>query len=265
MVAESTVAGPMPSENDKNPLNIVPTVLVVDATEKPSDAQHVNNNTATATAQKFAAAVNDSASLAKIKPVLMAMNGITGDNVDELIAHIIDAQPEIKGRALNLSVPVAVGHDGAAEVSDNGMPASVETVNYVTTTMKPAAMRAMVSPMNMKDLSDVSMDDDMDMMSGPGIDDVVDETAQSRETESNVTQPRQINGSIVAATAESAEHTMNECESNGKTYKVKCWSGSYFFFLRTYGLRRENTRVEMKSERTYIWLRHLPNTAHIHT
>lgn len=212
-----------PSENDKNPQNNVPSVLVVDATEKSLLGPNVNSSEI-ATAQKFAAAVNDSASLAKIKPVLMAMNGVTDDNVDELIAHIIDAQPEIKGRALNLSMP-SVGHDAAAEVSDNGMPASVETVKYVTT-MKPATMRAMVSSMNMKDLSDVSMDDDMDMMGGGGIDDVVDGTAAtSPELES--TQPRQINGSIVAATAESAEHTQSECESNGKTYKVSV--GMAFF------------------------------------
>lgn len=199
------MAGPKPSENDNNQQSNVPAVLVVDATEKTLLGTNVNTSE-TATAQKFAAAVNDSASLAKIKPVLMAMNGVTVDNVDELIAHIIDAQPEIKGRALNLSVP-AVGHDAAAEVSDNGMPASVETVKYITT-IKPAAMRAMVSAMNMKDLSDVSMDDDMDVIG-------VDGTAASPGMES--TQPRQINGSIVAATAES---TMIECESNGKTYKV---------------------------------------------
>lgn len=224
-VATTTLAVPTSSENDKNPQNNVPAVLVVDATEKPLLGPHVNTSE-TATAQKFAAAVNDSASLAKIKPVLMAMNGVTDDNVDELIAHIIDAQPEIKGRALNLSVPT-VGHDAAAEVSDNGMPASHETVNYVTT-MKPPAMRAMVSAMNMKDLSDVSMDDDMDMMGGGSIDDMIDGTATSREMES--TQQRQINGSIVAATAESAEHTINNCESKGKTYKVSF--GMNFFFFR---------------------------------
>lgn len=228
-IATTTLAAPTASEHEKSPQNNVPAVLVVDATEKSLIGPNVNT-TETATAQKFAAAVNDSASLAKIKPVLMAMNGVTDDNVDELIAHIIDAQPEIKGRALNLSVP-AVGHDAAAEVSDNGMPTSVEMANYVTTT-KPAAMRAMVSSMNMKDLSDVSMDDDMDMMGGGGIDDVVDGSAASPEVES--TQPRQINGSIVAATAESAEHTMNDCESNGKTYKVSV--GMVSFLTHSYTL-----------------------------
>lgn len=217
-IVTTTLAAP--TENDKN----IPAVLVVDATEKPLLGPHVNTSE-TATAQKFAAAVNDSASLAKIKPVLMAMNGVTDDNVDELIAHIIDAQPEIKGRALNLSVP-AVGHDASAEVSDNGMPASIESVNN-TTTMKPAAMRD--SAVNMKDLSDVSMDDDMDMMGvGGGVDDVVDGTAASQEMES--TQPRQINGSIVTATAESAEHSMIECESKGKTYKV-CVEMIFCFFF----------------------------------
>lgn len=211
----TTLAGPLAI--DKKPEDDIPDVLIVDATtEKPVHGQTATTSEI-ATSQKFAAAVNDSDSLAKIKPVLMAMNGVTDENVDELIAHIIDAQPEIKGRALNLSVP-AVGHDAAAataEVSDNGMStpvsASGETVNYVTT-MKPTAVA-------MKDLSDVSMDDDMDMMSA-GVDDdeMVEKTATNPHIES--TQPRQINGSIVAATAESVEHTMNECESNGKTYKV---------------------------------------------
>lgn len=123
----------------------------------------------------------------KNKPVHMTVNGghkqidENDDSIVPLVA-MTKQQPDIKGRALNLS---------DASFMANEMPngKAVEMINYVTT-------QSSVNARGMEDLSDVSMDDDDD---DDGEDSMHDMHILKENTKIDV----------------------NECIDNGKTYKVR--------------------------------------------
>lgn len=140
-----------------------------------------------------------------MRPALFNLDGVTNENIDEILAKISDigGQPDtvavtssVKGRALNLSTEDV----GATTTQQH---------NFVTTTMKSMA----------RGLDDVSMDDEDDFssMSQPSSADASDE-------------PRQLNGSILAVAddlpAVEAKNAADdasmilECRDNGITHKV---------------------------------------------
>lgn len=166
--------------------------------------------------------------MAEVRPALFNLDGVTNENIDEILAKISDigGQPDtvavtssVKGRALNLST-----EDVAATTSQQH--------NFVTT-MKTMA----------RGLDDVSMDDEDDFssMSQPS----------SADASDAADEPRQLNGSILAvaddlpATPAAVVEAKNaaddasmilECRDNGITHKVSEMCA--FIFVYTYVFRK---------------------------
>lgn len=181
--------------------------------------------------------------MTEIKPVSMTMNGVNDNDDDDneetpenhnmtLHQNINHHEPEAKGRALNFTSTDETGTSSVGQHMTNEK-SSDTTMNFVTTVQPmTSSSSATLSPesmaRNLDDLSDVSMDDDLEepIMSGNDDDDDDDlEDGTKGMQHIAILPPPSLSSSHHSGSMDQQLHkqpeiTSTECINNGKMYKV---------------------------------------------